>query len=102
MKIMEEAESLFGPRNPSYEILEPDIFDGDHTQGEYIQRKKIKLHLARRCADNHFYASYDLSHEAIHMLSPVFYGESTILEEGIATWFSHRYVRRRYGWNIDH
>ena len=101
MKILEEAELLYGPRDRSYEILEPEIFDGDHTHGEYIQRKKIKLYLSRRCADHHYYASYDLAHEAIHMLSPVFYGEATILEEGLATYFSHRYVKRRYEWNIE-
>jgi len=101
MQILEEAEALFGPRDRSYEILEPEIFDGDHTHGEYIQRKKIKLYVSRRSADNYYYASYDLAHEAIHMLSPVFYGEATILEEGLATYFSHRYVKRLYGWNIE-
>jgi hypothetical protein len=101
MQILEEAESLYGPRDRSYEILEPELFDGDHTHGEYIQRNKIKLYLSRRCADNYYYASYDLAHEAIHMLSPVFYGEATILEEGLATYFSHRYVKRLYGWNIE-
>ena len=101
MQILAEAESLFGPRDRSYEILEPEICDTDHTHGEYVQRKKIKLYLSRRSADNHYYTSYDLAHEAIHMLSPVFYGEATILEEGLATWFSHRYVKRVHAWNIE-
>lgn len=101
MQILEEAESLYGPRDRSYEILEPEIIDHDHTHGEYVQRKKIKLYLSSRCADNYYYTSYDLAHEAIHMLSPVFYGEATILEEGLATYFSHEYVKRRYGWNIE-
>ena len=101
MKILEEAQELFGPRDSSYEILEPEFFDGNHSHGEYIQRKKIKLRLTRDCADKYYYASYTLAHEAIHMLSPVFYGESTMLEEGIATYFSHDYVKRLYGWNVE-
>lgn len=101
MKILEEAEELFGPRDPSYEMLEPEFFDGDHPYGQFIERKKIKILLTRDCADNYHLASYMLAHEAVHMLSPVFYGESTILEEGIATYFSHKYVKRLYGWNVE-
>ena len=101
MKIIEEAEVLFGPRDRSYEILEPELFDGDHSYGQYVERKKIKLYLTRSCGDNYYHASYTLAHEAIHMLSPVLYGESTMLEEGIATYFSHEYVKRLYGWNVE-
>ena len=101
MKILEEAEELFGPRDRSYEILEPEIFDGERTKGQIIERKKFKLYLPREHADNYWHASYTLAHEAVHMLSPVLFGEGTMLEEGIATYFSHQYVKRLYGWNVE-
>jgi hypothetical protein len=101
LKILEEAEDLFGPRDRSYEILEPEIFAGSHAQGYYVEQKKIKLYLSNACANEYRYASYELAHEAIHMLSPVFYGQATVLEEGLATYFSHRYVYLLYGWEIE-
>ncbi len=100
-KILEEAEALFGPRDRSYEILEPEIYEGSNAQGYYVEKKKIKLYLSNICANDYRYASYELAHEAIHMLSPVFYGQATVLEEGLATYFSHGYVYRVYGWNIE-
>jgi len=100
LKILDEVEELFGPRDRSYEILEPEFGDG-HPHGEFTERKKITVRLTRSCADDYRHASYTLAHEAVHLLSPVFYGESTMLEEGIATWFSHKYVKRLYGLNVE-
>ncbi len=101
LKILEEAEELFGPRDHSFEILEPEIYEGSHAQGIYVGKKKIKLRLSNHCANEYRYASYELAHEAIHLLSPVLYGQATILEEGLATYFSHRYVNRVHGWKIE-
>ena len=101
MKILEEAEELFGPRDQSYEILEPAFGDGIHPHGQFIERTKFRIVLTRGCADDFHLASLMLAHEAFHTLSPVLYGESTMLEEGAATWFSHKYVKELYGWNLE-
>ena len=101
MKILEEVEELFGPRDRSYEILEPEFYDRDHAGCQIVERKKTRILLPRRCADNYHLASRSLAHEAVHMLSPVLFGEETMLEEGIATWFSHKYVKQLYGWNLE-
>lgn len=101
LKILEEAESLFGPRDRSYQLLEPEIYDGSRAQGIFVQKKQIKIYLTKMCADDFRCASYELSHEAIHLLSPVFYGQATVLEEGLATYFSHSYVNQLYGLNLE-
>jgi hypothetical protein len=45
-------------------------------------------------------ASYQLAHEAVHVLGPT-PSWATVLEEGLATWFSHRYMNREYGFEFE-
>ena len=94
-QILEEAEYLFGPRDPSIELLEPRISEKAYGQGFGYQ--KIRIYLTRRSRDEPQIASYELSHEAIHLLSPINWGEATMLEEGLATYFSFKYMKRVRG-----
>ena len=97
-KIFEEAELLFGPRDRSYKLLEPRITEKYYAQPAVYVTRKIRIYLTSHAKIARYMAAYELSHEAIHCLSPVSRNEApTILEEGLATYFSFKYVKRVYG-----
>lgn len=100
LKVLEEAEFLFGPRDRSYELLEPRITERAIGQAFEISPRKMRLYLTSH-AKTRSMASYELAHEVVHMLSPVYWGQATMLEEGLGTYFSHKYVKREYGIDYD-
>lgn len=98
LKIVEEAEFLFGPRDSSYELLEPRITEKYYAQPAIYPSRKARIYLTSYSKTARYMAAAELSHEAVHVLSPISYGEAvTVLEEGLATYFSNRYVNRVYG-----
>ena len=97
LKIVEEAELLFGPRDRSYELLEPRITESFYATPTIYPFRKIRIYLTSSSKIARHMAAYELSHEAIHVLSPVDMLRPTLLEEGLATYFSFRYVKRTYG-----
>lgn len=101
LKILEEAELLFGPRDRSYEMLEPRITESFYATPAIYPFKKIRIYLTNWAKVAKHMAAYELSHEAIHVLSPVHMLRPTLLEEGLATYFSFRYVKRTYGVSFE-
>lgn len=99
-KILDEAEFLFGPRDRSYELLEPRITERAFGQAFEVSPRKLRIYLTKH-SKTRSSASYELAHEAIHMLSPIDWGTATMLEEGLGTYFSHKYVKREYGIDYD-
>ena len=98
LKIVEEAELLFGPRDSSYELLEPRITDSCYATPAFYPPRKVRIYLTKLSKTARHMAAYELSHEAVHVLSPVRYGQTvTVLEEGLASYFSVIYVDRNYG-----
>lgn len=95
LKIVDEAELLFGPRDRSYELLVPRISECRCAHPYIHPFRKIRIYLTSHCTTRYI-ASYQLAHEAIHVLSPTPCW-ATVLEEGLATYFSHRYMKRVYG-----
>ena len=95
LTILAEAEFLFGPRDGSIELLEPRI--SEKAGGQGYGDRQIRIYLTKRSRNEPWVATYDLSHEAIHLLSPVRWGEATMLEEGLATYFCFRYMNRVHG-----
>ena len=95
LKILEEAESLFGPRDRSYELLPPRISECGCAHPYVYPFRKIRIYLTSHSKTRHV-ASYQLSHEAIHVLGPT-QNWATVLEEGLATYFSHAYMKCVYG-----
>jgi len=95
LKIVGEIESLFGPRDRSYELLPPRISECGCAHPYVYPLKKIRIYLSSG-SKNRYVASYQLSHEAIHVLGPT-QSWTTVLEEGLATWFSRVYTERVYG-----
>lgn len=89
------AEELFGPRDESYEILPPE-FHALGPQVFYPEESKILIKLSFHCSHDPVRTAYQLAHESIHVLSPVNIGWASVLEEGLATCFSYRYVCERF------
>ena len=99
LKIIEEAELLFGPRDRSYELLPPRISECGCAHPYIYPLRKIRIYLTSQSKTRHL-ASYQLAHEAIHVLGPT-PSWATVLEEGLATHFSHAYMDRVYGLKFE-
>jgi hypothetical protein len=98
LKILEEIELLYGPRDRSYEMLEPRITECFYAHPAVYPSRKMRIYLTREAMTARYIAAYALSHEAVHVLSPSALGiADTLLEEGLATYFSFKYVNRVYG-----
>jgi len=96
LRIVEEAERLFGPRDASYQLSTPRITECASSR-TYIfpPLRTTRIFLSRNSKTKPWVASLELAHEAVHVLSPVGFGFApTILEEGLAEWFAQKYVNR--------
>jgi hypothetical protein len=94
-----EAEELFGPRNPSYTILGVEFTPGRRSRLQqpkrYPQQRYLIIQLSQDATANPGKALRQLAHEALHLLSPTPPESLTVLEEGLATYFSLRYLQAR-------
>ena len=97
LQILEEIELLYGPRDRSYEILEPRITECFYAHPEVYPSRKLRIYLTKEAKTARYIAAYELAHEAVHVLTPASLAAATILEEGLATYFSFKYVNRVYG-----
>jgi len=97
LKIMDEAEFWFGPRDHSYELLEPRISESFYATPAIYPFRKIRIFLTKEAKLAPYYATYELAHEAVHVLTPVYMLRPTLLEEGLATYFSFKYVKLIHG-----
>jgi hypothetical protein len=96
LRILDDAEILFGPRISSYEVQEP-LFTECFTAHVMIHPFWFaRIYLPNDCKTDRFIASYTLAHEAIHVLGPALDVAPTVLEEGLATYFSFEYMNRVY------
>ena len=97
-QLLRSAEQQFGPRDTSYTPLGFEfVADGPRTWYPDNCRHVI-IQLGSTCATDIVRACYQLAHESIHLLSPTGVpNDSNILEEGLATVFSYRYVRDTFG-----
>jgi len=103
LRIFQEAEVLFGPRDASFQLSVPRITECASSRS-YIFRplRMTRIYLSREAKVKPWVASLELAHEAVHVLSPVgFGGGVTILEEGLAEWFAQRYADRVHGLTFD-
>ena len=95
LQILEEIELLYGPRDRSYEMLEPRITECFYAHPRVYPSRKVRICLTREAKTTRFLAAYELSHEAVHVLSPgsLRVVRDTLLEEGLATYFSFKYMK---------
>lgn len=97
LQILAEAELLFGPRNSEYELREPLVTDCITACTGIYPFRMARIYIPSNSKRDRRLASYDLAHEAIHVLSPAFGVDVTVLEEGLASYFSLKYMNRVYG-----
>lgn len=91
------AEALFGPRDPSWTPLGVEFSDQPAPQVWYPRfgsaDRFIAVQLTRSAARDETEALFQLAHEAVHVIAPI--GPDVVasrFEEGLATWFSLRYL----------
>ncbi len=102
--IIRTAESLYGPRNLDFTVLGVEI-QGDIPQVWYPGNcGHVVIQITTNCATDSMRACYQMAHEAVHLLSPTGRGGTNVLEEGLATHFSARYMREHCAspnWNAN-
>lgn len=93
--ILRQAEVLYGLRDSTYTILGVE-FGGDAPQIWFPGNcGHVIVQITSSCATDIVRACYQMAHECVHLLSPVAKQQITILEEGLGTHFSHRYIREQ-------
>ena len=96
-QMLEMAEQRFGPRDKSYTILGfefqaglPQIwFPGDGMN--------VIVQLDSSSMNDPNLPLFQLAHECIHLLTPVSSANVSVLEEGLATYFSKEYMTVHFG-----
>lgn len=103
--ILSIAEHYFGERNKEYSIIGIEI--EINTEQPYIwyptndlNSKHLIIRITENCINNMNEAIFEVAHECVHCLCPTSGKNATILEEGLATWFSIHYTSR-LGINIQ-
>ena len=101
---LKEAEKHYGKRDKSWTILGVEFTSKGQPQVWYPysgdNEKFIIVQLTQQASCNDKEALFQLSHEVIHLLSPAGGEKTTVLEEGLATYFSIQFVRQQ-GYEIS-
>jgi len=96
-QMLHDLEGRFGPRDPSYTILGIEFKAGGPQLWFPGNRRHMVIQLGADCQDDDARALFQLSHEAVHLLNPRAQPAASVLEEGLATWYSQDYTRRVFG-----
>ena len=100
MRILKEAELLFGPRDTSYQLSVPRLTECTSSRSFIFRPLRMtRVYLSREARTKPWIASLELAHEAVHVLSPGW--APTVLEEGLAEWFAQRYADRVHGLSFE-
>lgn len=92
--ILNYAEKLFGERNKDYTLLGVELIDRDYPQIWFpCNCGNIVIQITIDCLNDMDEAIFQVAHECVHCLCPTIGKLTTILEEGLATWFSVHYTQ---------
>ncbi len=98
--ILKDAESLYGERDRSFNILGVELCDQEQPQtwypGGWSGQKDVIIQITKDCETNLKKAIFQVSHEVIHCLCPKPGRHANVLEEGVATLFS-TYESNKFG-----
>lgn len=100
LELLAIAEALFGPRDSSYQLYQPQFYENGPNVRFSLDRKGVWAELSY---NGRFYwptVLYELAHETVHLLNPGVLGTANNLEEGVAVAFSI-YVQQAYGVEIQ-
>jgi len=101
--ILVKAESVFGPRDKNFTILGVELCGSSPQIWFPGNCGNIIIQITESCANDVNRACYQIAHEAVHLLSPIGKADATVLEEGLATYFSAKYCLESQGisWNEE-
>ncbi|MEZ8747357.1 hypothetical protein AB4369_22015 [Vibrio sp. 10N.261.49.A5] len=97
---VKEAEDKYG-KSRSQRALLPVQFRNGNPDVTYPSNHHLLVTISENCRREVYRAYYQLSHEAIHTLSPVGITQVSWLEEGVAVNFSHSFMERHCGVKWD-
>ncbi len=93
-QLLHEAESTYGPRDRDWTPIGIE-FCGNTPKVWYPgDRKHVAIQLTISACQNPRRALFQLAHEVIHLLSPSGNRSAKVIEEGLATVFSHQISSR--------
>lgn len=97
---LKEAEKRYGERDKKWTILGVEFTANKQPQIWYPysgdNENFIIVQLSQNASCNDKEALFQLSHEVVHLLSPAGGNvKSTVLEEGVATYFSIQYLKKQ-------
>jgi hypothetical protein len=95
--MLQVSQEMFGSRDLSYTLLGVEFSEGGPQTWYPGNCKHIVIQLGLECINDVVQACYELAHECTHLLSPLGGNYSTVLEEGLATYFSEFYVKQHIG-----
>lgn len=99
--LLEEAEQMFGPRDPRWFFAGIKFWDKPYPATYYPGERPfhVGIGLTRQAASNPRMAHYQLAHEIVHVLGPsATFAPANVLEEGMAYSFQDRVnVNRQLG-----
>lgn len=98
--MLNEIEELFGERDKSWTILGVEFEEEGPLNWYPADSKNIIIRLSNDVENILDEACWELSHEAVHTLSPTGGDDANVLEEGMAVWYSKKYIQDTF--NFKH
>jgi hypothetical protein len=95
--MLEMAEQKFGPRDKSYTILGFEFRAGLPQIWFPGNGKNVIVQLDSASLNDQNLPLLQMAHECVHLLSPVLPANVSVLEEGLATYFSKEYMASHVG-----
>jgi hypothetical protein len=95
--MLEMAELRFGPRDRSYTILGFEFRAGLPLIWFPGNGKNVIVQLDSASMNDQNLPLFQMAHECVHLLTPVLSANTSVLEEGLATYFSKEYMAAHIG-----
>jgi len=95
--MLEMAEQRFGPRDKSYTILGFEFRAGLPQIRFPGSRKRVIVQLDSSSMNDPNLPLFQMAHQSVHLLTPVLPANASVLEEGLATYFSKEYMAAHIG-----
>ena len=98
--ILKEVEDLLGERDKTWTILGIEFEEGGPYVWYPANSRNVLIRLSTQVGGSLREACWELSHEVVHLLSPTGGDSANVLEEGLAVWYSKRYLLTEF--EYDH
>ncbi len=96
-QMLDIAEQRFGPRDKSFTILGFEFREGMPQIWFPGGRKRVIVQLDASSMNDPNLPLFQMAHQSVHLLTPVLSANASVLEEGLATYFSKEYMAAHLG-----